>query len=85
MDSQAGPGSLKSIQKGWFTMALLETWRNLAYGDGLNDKKREELWSGYFAIEKGIYEQILSNPQEVITGTVKELAEKYNTEILIMT
>ena len=55
-------------------MALLETWRNLAYGDGLNDKKREELWSGYFAIEK-----------EVITGTVKELAEKYNTEILIMT
>ena len=41
-------------------MALLETWRNLAYGDGLDDKKREELWSGYFQIEKGIYEQILS-------------------------
>ncbi len=37
-------------------MALLETWRNLAYGDGLDDKKREELWSGYFQIEKGIYE-----------------------------
>ena len=42
-------------------MTLLENWRNLAYGDGLDDKKREELWSGYFAIEKGIYEQILSN------------------------
>ena len=42
-------------------MALLETWRNLAYGDGLNDKKKEELWSGYFQIEKGIYEQILSD------------------------
>lgn len=66
-------------------MALLETWRNLAYGDGLDDKKREELWSGYFAIEKGIYEQILEHPEEVITGTVKGLAEKYNTEILIMT
>ena len=24
-------------------------------------------------------------PEQVITGTVKELAEKYNTEILIMT
>ena len=48
-------------------------------------KKREELWSGYFQIEKGIYEQILSQPEQVITGTVKELAEKYNTEILIMT
>lgn len=66
-------------------MALLETWRNLAYGEGLNDKERENLWSGYFQIEKGIYEQILSNPTEVIEGTVKELAEKYNTEVLIMT
>ena len=66
-------------------MALLETWRNLAYGDGLDDKKKEELWAGYFQIEKGIYEQILSAPTEVITGTVKELAEKYNTELLIMT
>ncbi|MGL5438085.1 MAG: SEC-C metal-binding domain-containing protein [Lachnospiraceae bacterium] len=66
-------------------MPLLETWRNLAYGDGLNDKERENLWTGYFTIEKGIYEQILSNPAEVIEGTVKELAEKYETEILIMT
>ncbi|MCI6886335.1 MAG: SEC-C domain-containing protein [Lachnospiraceae bacterium] len=66
-------------------MALLENWRNLAYGNGLDDKQKENLWNGYFTIEKGIYEQILSNPTEVITGTVKELAEKYNTEILIMT
>ena len=66
-------------------MAILETWRNLAYGEGLNDKQREDLWQGYFTIEKGIYEKILSNPTEVIEGTVKELAEKYETEILIMT
>ena len=36
---------------------LLETWRNLAYGDGLDDKKKEELWTNYFTIEKGIYER----------------------------
>ena len=66
-------------------MTLLENWRNLAYGDGLDDKKKEELWSGYFTIEKGIYEQILTNPTEVIEGTVKELAEKYDTEVMIMT
>lgn len=66
-------------------MTLLENWRTLAYGDGLDDKKKEELWQGYFAIEKGIYEQLLSNPAEVVEGTVKELAEKYETEILIMT
>lgn len=64
---------------------LLENWRNLAYGDGLNDKKREDLWKNYFAIEKGIYEKILSNPTEVVESTVKELAEKYETDILIMT
>ncbi len=66
-------------------MTLLENWRSLAYGDGLNDKERERLWSGYFAIEKGIYEQILSDPSQVVEGTVKELAEKYQTEVLIMT
>ncbi len=57
----------------------------MAYGDGLDAKQREKMWSGYFAIEKGIYEQILAEPEQVIEGTVKELAEKFNTEILIMT
>ena len=64
---------------------LLENWRNLAYGNGLDDKQREQLWTGYFTIEKGIYEQILANPTEVVEGTVKELAEKYDTEVMIMT
>lgn len=66
-------------------MSLLETWRNLAYGDGLKDKEKDELWKGYFTIEKGIYEQLLTNPAEVVEGTVKELADKYETEVLIMT
>lgn len=66
-------------------MAILETWRNLAYGEGLDDKERENFWQGYFVIEKGIYEKILSNPTEVITGTVAELAAKYETEVLMMT
>lgn len=77
--------SINNTKRMDVTMVLLETWRNLAYGDGLDDKKREELWAGYFQIEKGIYEQILSDPTQVITGTVKELAETYGTELLIMT
>ena len=52
-------------------MALLETWRNLAYGDGLDDKKREELWSGYFQIEKGIYEQIMTGFLDGINESLK--------------
>ena len=35
-------------------------------------------------IEKGIYEQLLSNPDEVVRGTVKELAEKYNVDVMTM-
>lgn len=66
-------------------MALLETWRNLAYGDGLGDKEKESLWSGYFTIEKGIYEKLLADPAQVVEGTVKELADKFETEVLVMT
>ena len=34
----------------------------------------------YFQIEKEIYEQLLTNPDEEVKGTVKELAEKYGQE-----
>ena len=46
--------------------------------------KLQRFWANYFNIEKGIYEQLLSNPDEVVTGTVKELAEKYGQEVLTM-
>lgn len=66
-------------------MTILETWRNLAYGKGLNDKERENFWVGYFTTKKGIYEETLFDPTEVIEGTVKKLAEKYRTKVPIMT
>ena len=64
---------------------ILEQWRAIAYDQQADRNKLQRFWANYFNIEKGIYEQILSNPGEVVTGTVKELAEKYETEILIMT
>ena len=64
---------------------LLENWRNLAYGNGLDDKQREQLWTGYFTIEKGIYEQLLTDPDTEVKGTVKELAEKYGQDVMTMT
>ena len=80
------PQKNKKYEKDGFAMAtLLENWRGLAYGEGLDDKQKENLWRNYFMIEKGIYEKILSNPAEVVEGTVKELADKYETEVLIMT
>ena len=44
----------------------------------------EKFWGTYFQIEKEIYEQLLSNPDEEVKGTVKELAEKYGQEVLTM-
>lgn len=35
-------------------------------------------------IEKGIYEKLLSNPDEVVSGTVKELADKFEIPVLTM-
>ncbi|MBO4863441.1 MAG: SEC-C domain-containing protein [Eubacterium sp.] len=65
-------------------MGLLKDWRDHAYG--LDDRTPEgkQFWLNYFQIEKGIYEQLLANPEEVVKGTVKELAEKYETDIETM-
>ena len=36
-------------------------------------------------MEKGVYEKLLTNPDEVVKGTVKELAEKYGLTVMEMT
>lgn len=65
-------------------MSLLENWRNLAYETEMNEKQASEFWGGYFNLEKEIYKQILETPDKPVTGTVKELAEKFDVETLIM-
>ena len=65
-------------------MGLLQTWRELAYEREMSERDSQIFWANYFNIEKGIYEKILANPDEVVSGTVKELAEKYGTELMIM-
>lgn len=66
-------------------MTMLENWRNTAYGKDMNSREGQMFWGNYFAIEKGIYEQLLANPEEIVSGTVKELAQKYRTDTFIMT
>ena len=65
-------------------MALLQDWRDMAYSQQADRVQLEKFWTNYFLIEKGIYEKLLSNPNEVVKGTVKELAEKYDVEVLTM-
>ena len=66
-------------------MALLQQWRNKAYDEKANNGDLQRLWSAYFQKEKEIYAQLLQNPDEIVEGTVKELAEKYNVDIMTMT
>ncbi len=66
-------------------MALLDQWRKLAYNENADQNKLQALWAEYFKEEKEIYSQLLSNPDEVVSGTVKELAEKYGVNIMTMT
>lgn len=65
-------------------MALLQQWREWAYSYDDRTKEGQEFWSGYFTIEKGVYEQLLKDPTQVVTGTVEELAKKYDMEPIIM-
>lgn len=66
-------------------MALLDQWKAVAYNETTDRAKLKKLWDAYFAQERDIYAQLLKNPDEVVTGTVKELAEKYNVTVMTMT
>ena len=63
---------------------LYQQWQNIAYDETADRSQLEKFWGTYFQIEKEIYEKLLSNPDEVVKGTVKELAEKYGQEVLTM-
>ena len=66
-------------------MALLEQWQKVAYNEKANKQDLQRFWQRYFLLEKNVYEQLLTNPDEVVEGTVKELAEKYKLSIMDMT
>ena len=66
-------------------MALLEQWRSKAYDETANKGDLQRLWTAYFQEERDIYAELLKNPDEVVEGTVKELAEKYNVSIMTLT
>lgn len=66
-------------------MALLKQWRDKAYSETANKGDLQKLWSAYFQSEKDMYAELLKTPDEVVKGTVKELADKFNVDIMTMT
>ena len=65
-------------------MALLKEWYAVAYDEKANKGDIQRFWTNYFQLEKGVYEQLLTNPDEEVKGSVKELAEKYNLSLIEM-
>ena len=66
-------------------MALLQQWRDMAYSETANKGDLQRLWSDYFQKEKEIYAQLLKTPDKAVKGTVKELADKYEVDLMTMT
>ncbi|MEI3339439.1 MAG: SEC-C metal-binding domain-containing protein [Eubacterium sp.] len=65
-------------------MALLQQWQAIAFNEKADRGELQKFWNRYFALEKGVYEKLLSNPDEVVEGTVKELAERFDLEVMAM-
>lgn len=63
---------------------LLDQWRKIAYNEQADRTELQKFWANYFNIEKDIYEQLLSDPDTEVRGTVKELAEKYGQDVMTM-
>ena len=66
-------------------MGLLKDWRDHAYGLDERTPEGQKFWKDYFTVEKGIYEELLADPTQKIEGSVKSLAERWNTDIETMT
>lgn len=65
-------------------MGLLQDWREYAYGVDINSKAGKAIWDKYFKEEKAVYEQLLADPFDIVSGTVGGLAQKYNMELKYM-
>ncbi len=62
-------------------MSLLTEWREFAYSHDDRTREGQAFWLDYFQQEQKVYEQILADPENVVSGTVSELAEKYNMDL----
>ena len=65
-------------------MTLLEAWRQKAYQEEKTKQQDEVFWNDYFAREKSIYEKLLADPENVVSGTLPELAEKFGQTVEFM-
>ena len=66
-------------------MALLQDWQSVAYNEKTDKAQLQAFWNNYFELEKNVYQRLLADPDDVVEGTVKELADKFGLDIMTMT
>lgn len=62
-------------------MGLYEEWRSLI--EGQTEDTFEAFWKEYSDAETRIYSDLLDNPETTVTGTIKDLSEKYQVRPVI--
>lgn len=65
-------------------MTLLEQWRDSAYEQQKTSELNQTFWNTYFTKEKGVYEAILADYPNAVSGSVKDLAEKFGLDLMTM-
>ena len=51
-------------------MALLEQWQKIAYNEKTDRGELQRFWQRYFLLEKGVYEKLLTNPDEKVADCI---------------
>lgn len=62
-------------------MNLYQQWHHLI--ESQTEETFQEFWKEYSEGETKIYSSLLDNPEEVVTGTIQELADKYEVRPVI--
>ena len=65
-------------------MALLEKWQKMAYNENMDQGELQRFWQRYFLLEKGVYEQLLTNPDGSPSELANELAKSGAMEYTIV-
>ncbi|MBQ7678625.1 MAG: SEC-C domain-containing protein [Butyrivibrio sp.] len=68
-------------------MGILGQWHAMAYSEKTPKNELQALWTEYFQKEKEIYATLLKDPgtSAAITGTVRELADRFGVDLMTMT
>jgi len=66
-------------------MALMDSWKKMAYDETIGRDKLQRVWNTYFMAEKEMYQKLLADPKKYEKATVAELAGLFDVDMMTMT